>query len=138
MENALRAFNANDAGDHLQHLLKNSYCYPTKEEAEQSVKSKNGPKCNTLERYEAMHVVYEEDYLEENDLEIVIKPKPAPKKPKKGEQQQQEQQELQQVIKKKFERLSAIKPAYLEKILSNLEKYFPTQLLEEFDIFNHQ
>ena len=118
IEAKLKSF-INGEGDCMKELLKKSYCYSTKEEAEMHLHSSGRRTCDTLDNYERLHVVYENDYIIENDVTFVVT-------------------QNNQKSNKKFERLSEIRKDYITKILENLNSFFPTDMLKDFDVLDHR
>ena len=109
----------NGEGECMKELLKQSYCYATKEEAELHIRSSGRRTCDSLENYENMHVVYENDYIIENDVTFVVT-------------------QNNKKVHKKFEPLSAIKKDYIGLIIQNLNAFFPTDMLKDFDVLDHR
>ena len=103
----------------MKELLTKSYCYSSKAEAETHLHSSGRMTCDSLDNYERLHVVYENDYIIENDVTFVVT-------------------QNNRKSNRKFERLSDIKKDYIEKILENLNSYFPTDMLSDFDVLDHR
>ena len=118
IEAKLKSF-INGEGDCMKELLTKSYCYSSKEEAERHLQSTGSRTCDSLDNYERLHVVYEQDYIIENDVTFVVT-------------------ENNRKTNKKFERLSDIRKDYIEKILENLNSFFPTDMLSDFDVLDHR
>ena len=108
-----------DDGTFMQHFLTHTHCFRTRKKALAYI-ARNIPidkqdfadKCNTLARYESHgFIVYNNQLLEQNSINVANMP---------------------------FKKLSLSRTDYLSSIISNLEEFFPIELLREIDIFDNR
>ena len=121
LEDQLNAYKNVDGGYNLLQLVANSYCLRTQGQVNELLRNPNKAgsrrKCRSLEEYETSHVVYEGHYIEDNDSTYEV----VENKEKK---------------EKKFAKLSSVKSDYIDRIVKNVEIYFPMKLLDAFAVFN--
>ena len=138
MEATLKSFMLeNGGGNNFKYLLEKSICTDMDiEDIKDTLEDENyesgqvsipGTPCRTLQAYENQNVIFEGQLLEENDIKYPVKIKV-----KKGKKT------TTKTVQRKYEPLSSIRVEYLESIVSNLEKYFPSELLYHYDLFDQR